>query len=75
MNEILKTVIEENKGLLFENTSMILDVICENLFYKHNIDAVWQGRSIYVNHKRVASISVSKEGKNIVGIYDYKLLA
>lgn len=74
MKETLKLVIEDAKALLYDSTSMMLDCICEKLYFDHHINAEFYGRSIYVNSVRVASISPCKEGKNIVGIYGYKIL-
>ena len=73
MKETIKTVMEEQMGLCYENTDMALELICENLLYNHGIDAKYSGRSIYVGEKRVASIEVSKEGYKCVGIYKYKV--
>ena len=74
MRNTIEAVIKENMGLCFQDTEMVLDVICENLWFQYGIDAKWRGRSIYVNDKRIASIEVSKEGKDIVGIYRYKMI-
>ena len=74
MKETLKVVLDEAKGLLYEDTSMALDLICEKLYYEYKLNATFNGRSIYINDVRVASIKTCKEGANIVGIYDYTIL-
>lgn len=74
MKETIEKVIQENMALCFEHTEMVLDVICEQLYYHHGIDAKWKGRSIYIGEKRVASIEVSKEGYKCVAIWKYKML-
>lgn len=72
--EILKTVLEEQKQILCDSTSMHLDMICEKLYYTYNIDATFKGKSIYIDNKRVASITTTAEAKNIIGIYKYTIL-
>lgn len=72
--DILVKVLEEQKVLLCENTSMHLEMICEQLYYTYGINATFSGKSIYIDDKRVASIQTCKEAKNTIGIYKYKLL-
>ena len=77
MREIVEKVIIENKSLCFANTDMILDIICEQLYYKHGLDATWRGRSIYIGNERVASIRTCIEpceDCKIVVIYSYKMI-
>lgn len=74
MKNIVEQVILENMALCFDSTSMALELICEDLFYKHGIDAKYKGRSIYVGHNRVASIETCKEGKDIIAIWKYKII-
>lgn len=74
MKETLATVLEQSKELLYWDTSMALDCICEKLFNEYGIDATFSGKSIYVDDKRVASIATCKEAKNAVGIYSFKIL-
>lgn len=77
MREIVEKVIIDNKSLCFENTEMILDVICEQLYYNHGLDATWSGRSIYIGNERVASIRTCIEpceDCKIVVIYNYKMI-
>jgi len=52
---------------------MALETICGTLCNKHGIGAVWQGQSIYIGDKRVASIATYREAKNIIVIYSYKI--
>lgn len=57
----------------YMNTSMICEIICEDLYYNHNIDARYRGRTIYIGTDRIATIDVSKDGPNLVGMIGYKL--
>ena len=75
MEKILKNVLEYHYGLLYESTAMALELICETLCYNHGKNATWQGRSIYIDDKRVASIKTCKEGEKVIAIYDYKIIA
>ena len=77
MKSIIKQVIEEAKGLCYQDTKMALECICETLFYQHGIDAKHCGRSIYVGKERVASIRTCIEpceDCKCIGIYDYKVI-
>jgi hypothetical protein len=72
--DTVEKVIMENKALCFQDTSMALELICEDLIYKHGLDASWCGRSIYIDDTRAASIQTCREGKGIVGICGYTIL-
>lgn len=77
MREIVEQVIRDAMALCYENTSMILDCICENLYYQHGLNATFSGRSIYIDDERVASIKTCIEpceDCKIVCIYDYKII-
>jgi hypothetical protein len=74
MKSTVEQIIKEAKDCLWQNTSMVLDVICERLYYEHGLNATWQGRSIYIDDARVASIETCKEAKDAVGIYRYKMI-
>lgn len=58
--EVVKAKIEEHKYLCYANTSMILDVICEQLAAE-KINATWSGRTIYIDDKPIASITTYRE--------------
>ena len=73
-SEILMQVLEEQKQILCDSTSMILDLICEKLCYTYGKNATFSGRSIYIDNIRVASITTTAEAKNCIGIYKYKIL-
>ena len=68
---ILKDVLDTHNHCYYQNTAMCLDVICEDLYYNHGIDATYKGRSIYVGNVKLATIKVSKDGPDLVGMYDY----
>lgn len=71
--DIIIQVLEEYNHCYYQNTSMALECICEKLYYDHNIDARYRGRSIYVREKKIATINVDREGYNHVGMYGYTL--
>lgn len=74
MKQILTSVLEEAKELLYQDTAMALDLICEKLYYSFGIHATFYGKSIYVDNIRVASIKACKEAPQTIGIYDYTIL-
>ena len=74
MREILVEALENAKGLLYQDTSMCLDLICEDLANNSGLNATFNGRSIYIDDTRVASVKVCKEAPECVGIYDYTIL-
>lgn len=62
--------LEEVKNNLYWDTSMILEIICEQLSAK-GINATFKGRTIYIDDQKVASITTYKEGKNLIAIDKY----
>lgn len=72
--EILTKVLEEQRQILCDSTSMHLDIICEKLYNTYGKNATFSGKSIYINDVRVASITTTAEAKNCIGIYQYKIL-
>lgn len=74
VEDTVKDVIEQQKYSYFQNTSMILEVIAEELFYKHGIDARYHGRTIYVGDKKVATVQTYKDGKDLVAIDKYRII-
>ena len=73
----VEKVIQEAKGLCYDSTSMALDVICENLYFLHGLNATFSGRSIYIDDERVASIRTCIEPCDdckIICIYDYTII-
>lgn len=77
MRETVEKVIREAMALCYADTSMALDIICENLCYKHGLNATFSGRSIYIDDERVASIKTCIEpceDCKIVVIYEYKII-
>lgn len=73
MKQLIVETIENAKQILYWDTSMCLDMICEELA-KKGLNATFSGRSIYIDDTRAASIKVCKEAENAVGIYDYTIL-
>lgn len=71
MKEKIEAVLNEQKSICFQNTSMLLDIVCEQLEAKFGIDARFGGRSIYVNGERICSVEVSKEARDCVGLYKW----
>lgn len=71
--EDVVNALESRNNCIYWNTSMILDTCCEALYYDYNIDAKYKGRSIYVGDQKIATITVSKEGPNMIAMIGYKL--
>lgn len=71
--EIVVDVLEAHNNCYYQDSSMALECICEKLYYEHNIDARYKGRSIYVNDKKIATIKVEREAYNMLGMYGYTL--
>ena len=73
MKTTLTETLTNAKELLYYDTSMALDMICEELATK-GYNATFSGRSIYIDDVRVASIKTCKEAPQTIGIYDYTIL-
>ena len=71
--DVIKALDECNNSY-YMNTSMVMEVCCETLFYEHKIDARYKGRTIYIGEDKIAIVQVSKDGPNMVGMIGYKLL-
>ncbi len=71
--EIIKQVLEDHNHSYYQNSSMALELICEKLYYEHNIDARYRGRSIYIGDRKIATIKVDREAYNMLGMYGYTL--
>ena len=77
MKTTVERVIKECMANCYQDTAMALDIICENLCYKHGLNATFYGRSIYIDDERVASIKTCIEpceDCKIIAIYDYKII-
>lgn len=70
---IVIEVLEEHNHSYYQDSTMALEMICEKLFYHHNIDARYRGRSIYIGEKKIATIKVEREGPMMLGMYGYTL--
>ena len=70
----LYKALKKSQEILCQDTSMCLDLICEDLFYNYGINATYLGRSIYVDDVRVASIKTCKEGYELVSVFDFTIL-
>lgn len=70
---IVIEVLEEHNHSYYQDSTMVLEMICEKLFYHHKIDARYRGRSIYVGDKKIATIKVERENWNTLGMYGYTL--
>lgn len=71
--ETIISVLEEHNHSYYQDSTMVLEMICEKLYYYHNIDARYKGRSIYVGEKKIATIKVERENWNTLGMYGYTL--
>ena len=77
MKQTVEQVIKDAMGVCYDSTSMALDIICETLYFQHNLNATFSGRSIYIDDERVASIKTCVEPCEeckIIVIYDYKII-
>ncbi len=71
--DVVVEVLEEHNHSYYQDSTMALEMICEKLYYHHNIDARYKGRSIYVGEKKIATIKVEREAWNMLGMYGYTL--
>lgn len=71
--DIVIEVLEEHNHCYYQDSTMVLEMICEKLFYHHKIDARYRGRSVYVGDKKIATIKVERENWNTLGMYGYTL--
>lgn len=71
--ETVVSVLEEHNHCYYQDSTMALEMICEKLYYEHNIDARYKGRSIYVGEKKIATLKVEREGPMMLGVYGYTL--
>ena len=77
IREALVEELEKAKEVLYESTSMHLDLICEALELRCGGKFTFKGRSIYYGKERVASIKTVIEpcvDMKCVGIYAYTIL-
>ena len=76
LRALLEEKLKEAMTSTYDSTSMALELICEDLFYNHNIDAKYHGRSVFIGDRRVASIRTCVEpceDARVLGIYEYKI--
>lgn len=66
-------VLEECNNCIYWDTAMIMDVCCTKLYHDYNIDALYHGRTIYVNNEKLAIIQIAKEGPHMIAMIGYKL--
>lgn len=71
--EVIVSVLDEHNHCYYQNSSMALEIICEDLFYNYKIDARYRGRTIYIGDKKIATIKVDRESWNRLGMYGYTL--
>ena len=73
MKGLLITILDKYVNCYYESSKMACELICEELYYEHNIDADFQGRTIYINGDKIATLKAVKDGPNLVGIVGYNL--
>lgn len=66
-------VLDAHNHSYYQDSSMALEMICEQLFYHHEMDARYRGRSIYIGETKIATIQVEREAPDMLGMYGYKL--
>ena len=71
--ETIIKVLEDHNHSYYQDSTMALEMICEELYYEYNIDARYKGRSIYVGEKKIATIKVEREGPMMLCVYGYTL--
>lgn len=62
IKELINNFIEKGiKPNTFCKSSMIKELVCEHLIYEHNINADWNGLTIYIDNKPICRIRTGKE--------------
>ncbi len=73
MKGLIITILDKYVHNYYESSKMACELICEELYYEHNLDAEFQGRTIYINGDKIATLKAVKDGPNLVGIVGYNL--
>ena len=73
MKGLIITILDKYVHNYYESSKMACELICEELYYEHNIDADFQGRTIYINGDKIATLKAVKDSPNLVGIVGYNL--
>ena len=74
IRETLIKVLDEHNYCYYADTSMCLEMICEKLYYEYGIDARYRGRTIYLEDKKLATVQMVKDGYQLVGMTNYRIL-
>lgn len=73
MKGLIIAILDKYVHNYYESSKMACELICEELYYEHNLDADFQGRTIYINGDKIATLKAVKDGPNLVGIVGYNL--
>ena len=73
MKGLLITILDKYVHNYYESSKMACELICEELCYEHNLDADFQGRTIYINNDKIATLKAVKDGPDLVAITGYTL--
>ena len=73
MKGLIVTILDKYVHNYYESSKMACELICEELYYEHNLDADFQGRTIYINGDKIATLKAVKDRPNLVDIVGYNL--
>ena len=73
MKGLIITILDKYVNCYYESSKMACELICEELYYEHNLDADFQGRTIYINNDKIATLRAVKDGPDLVAITGYTL--
>ena len=73
MKGLLITILDKYVDCYYESSRLACEQICEELYYEHNLEANYKGRTIYINNDKIATLKAVKDGPDLVAITGYTL--
>ena len=73
MKGLIITILDKYVHNYYESSKMACELICEELYYEHNLEANYKGRTIYINNDKIATLKAVKDGPDLVAITGYTL--
>ena len=73
MKGLLTRILDKYVDCYFESSKLACEQICEELYYEHNLEATYKGRTIYINNDKIATLRAVKDGPDLVAITGYTL--
>ena len=73
MKGLIITILNKYVDCYFESSKLACEQICEELYYEHNLEATYKGRTIYINNDKIATLKAVKDGPDLVAITGYTL--